>query len=267
MRYAASIYVVVAALLCVSASSQILRLEELNTEQIKALDRTKTVVIIPGGILEQHGPYLPSFSDGYQNAEVSRRLAEAVVARPGWTTVLFPMVPLGAGGANEIGGKQVFPGTFAVRTDTLRAIFMDVATELGEQGFRWIFVVHGHGAPKHNAALDQAADYFHDTYRGTMVNLQGLASFGECFGTGKELLSAEQRREDGFTVHAGGEEHSAVMYLRPDLVSPEIMQARPVTAGSPADLRRLAAADDWTGYFGSPRLASAALGCPSRRGM
>jgi hypothetical protein len=54
MRYAASTYVVVAALLCVSASSQILRLEELNTEQIKALDRTKTVVIIPGGILEQH---------------------------------------------------------------------------------------------------------------------------------------------------------------------------------------------------------------------
>ena len=35
----------------------------MNTEQIKGLDREKTVVILPDGILEEHGPYLPSFSD------------------------------------------------------------------------------------------------------------------------------------------------------------------------------------------------------------
>ena len=248
------------ALIPTGATAQILELAELNTRQITSLDRAKTVVIIPGGILEEHGPYLPSFTDGYHNVGLARRLAEAVVARPGWTAVMFPVIPLGAGGANEIGGRNVFPGTYAVRTDTLRAIFMDLATELGEQGFRWIFLLHGHGAPKHMAALHQAAEYFNDTYVGAMVNLLGLQSFGACFDAGNDFLTAEQQREDGFSVHAGAEEHSLILYLRADLVPAAIRNATPVTATSFADLGRLAAAADWPGYFGSPRLASAARG-------
>ncbi|MGH7714042.1 MAG: hypothetical protein ACREOG_22370, partial [Gemmatimonadaceae bacterium] len=47
------------------AVAQLYRLAEMNTEQIRALDRARTVIIMPGGILEQHGPYLPSYSDGY----------------------------------------------------------------------------------------------------------------------------------------------------------------------------------------------------------
>ena len=40
-------------------AAQILRIGEMNTQQIQALDLPKTVVLIPGGILEEHGPYLP----------------------------------------------------------------------------------------------------------------------------------------------------------------------------------------------------------------
>jgi creatinine amidohydrolase/Fe(II)-dependent formamide hydrolase-like protein len=42
-----------------SANAQIHRLEELSTDRIAALDRSHTVVLMPGGILEEHGPYLP----------------------------------------------------------------------------------------------------------------------------------------------------------------------------------------------------------------
>jgi creatinine amidohydrolase/Fe(II)-dependent formamide hydrolase-like protein len=42
------------------------RVAELNTEQIRALDRARTAVILPGGILEEHGPYLPSYTDHSQ---------------------------------------------------------------------------------------------------------------------------------------------------------------------------------------------------------
>jgi len=44
----------------ISVPAQVLQLAELNTEQIRTLDKEKTIVLIPGGILEQHGPYLPS---------------------------------------------------------------------------------------------------------------------------------------------------------------------------------------------------------------
>jgi hypothetical protein len=64
-----------------SVPAQVLQLAELNTEQIRALDKENTIVLIPGGILEQHGPYLPSYTDGYRNEWATRELAQAIAAR------------------------------------------------------------------------------------------------------------------------------------------------------------------------------------------
>src|SRR5678815_4921699 len=117
--------------LAVSSDAQIYRVAQMNTEQIRGLDKEKTVVILTGGILEEHGPHLPSFTDGYSNEWLAQKLAEAIVERKGMSVLVFPTVPLGNGGANEIGGKPVFPGSYGVRTTTLRAVFMDTATVLG----------------------------------------------------------------------------------------------------------------------------------------
>jgi hypothetical protein len=165
-------------LVCGMTNAQICRVAQMNTEQIRALDKQKTVVILTGGIIEEHGPHLPSFTDGYSNEWLAQKLAEEIVRRPGMSVLLFPTIPIGHGGANEIGAKYVFPGTYSVRRTTLRAVFMDLATELGEQGFKWIFIFHGHGAPFHNLMLDEACDYFRDTYRGRMVHVRGLEPTG-----------------------------------------------------------------------------------------
>jgi creatinine amidohydrolase/Fe(II)-dependent formamide hydrolase-like protein len=101
--------------LAATSSAQVLRVAELNTEQIRGLDRQRTAIILPGGILEHHGPYLPSYSDGYYNERLARDLAEAVAGRPGWTAVVFPTIPLGSCGANEIGGKYAFHGSYTIR--------------------------------------------------------------------------------------------------------------------------------------------------------
>jgi creatinine amidohydrolase/Fe(II)-dependent formamide hydrolase-like protein len=241
-----------------SVAAQVYRVAEMNTTQIRGLARDKTVVLLPGGILEEHGPYLPSFTDGYINESITENLAKAIAARPGWSALVFPMIPLGTGGANEIGGKYVFPGTYAIRTDTLRAIFMDLADQLGQQGFQWVFVIHGHGAPNHNRVLKQACDYFRDTYGGHMVNLNGLTSALPASQSGLRLSTQEQA-EDGFTVHAGARETSALLTVRPDLVDPAVKTAPPQTARNWADLVRLASSPSWPGYFGSPRLARAEL--------
>ena len=116
----------VAALVASSASAQVIRVGELNTRQIRALDRDKTVVFLQGGMLEEHGPYLPAFTDGILSDRLTRELAQGVVAqKPGWTALVFPLVSVGASGSNEIGKQFVFPGTYAVRPSTLRAMFMD----------------------------------------------------------------------------------------------------------------------------------------------
>lgn len=252
--------IAVGALQPMTAKGQVYRVVEMNTNQIQSLDRQKTVVILPGGVLEQHGPYMPSFTDGYLNERLGRDLADAIVARPGWSVLLFPTVPLGTGGANEIGAKNVFAGSYGVRAVTLRTVFMDLATQLGDQGFRWVFVVHGHGSPLHNQALDQAGDYFRDTFDGRMVNLDGLEPQPSADLPPFPIVTEEEQEENGLDIHAGMSELSRMLYVRPDLVDPTYKNARPFAARSMESLVQLATGDSWLGYFGSPRLATASRG-------
>lgn len=265
----------IAALLllaCGAANAQIYRVAQMNTEQIRALDRQKTVVILTGGILEQHGPHLPSFTDGYSNEWLTQKLAESIVERPGMSVLLFPTIPLGHEGANEIGAKHVFPGTYSIRRTTLRAIFMDLATELGEQGFKWIFIFHGHGAPYHNLMLDQACDYFRDTYGGRMVHIRGLEPTAEQLAKLNlpaaptlNLAQAEGREVGNLDEHAGFDETSRLLFLRPELVSPVYKQLPPLTTNDPVEFFKVARAGGWPGYLSSPRLANATYGARSQK--
>jgi creatinine amidohydrolase len=263
MRIYLRIYLFAACITCAAttASAQVVRVVDMNTAQIRALDRAKTVVLLTGGMLEEHGPYLPAFTDGILSERLTQELAQAVVAqKPGWTALVFPQIPFGASGSNELGGHFVFPGTYVVRPTTLRAVFMDLAAELGDQGFRWIMVVHVHGAPLHIRAIDQASDFFHDVYGGRMVNLWGLVPVLGGWGRALESLSDAEKKEEGVSLHGGMDEHSLMLYLRPELVAPGYTQAPVVTGQTLQQSFDVAKAADWPGYLGSPRLASAALG-------
>ncbi len=229
---------------------------QLNTRQIDALDRGKTVIIIPGAILGEHGPYLPSGSDGIFNNRMARDLAESIATRRGWSAILLPTIPLGTGPANEIGGKYSFPGSISIRPETLRSIFMDIADQLGNQRFRWVFVVHGHGDPAHNRMLDQAGDYFHDTYGGQMINV-----FGHLWAMDlTDFRTANERRRDGLPEHATMIETSVILALAPGTVASDVRSAKPNPGASIQELERISSAPDWPGYFGNPSAASESLG-------
>jgi creatinine amidohydrolase/Fe(II)-dependent formamide hydrolase-like protein len=140
---------------------------------------------------------------------------------------------------------------------TLRAIYMDLANEFGDQGFRWIFLVHSHGAPNNHKALNQASDYFHDVYGGTMVHLFGLKQVFLSCESKKKVLSAEPLAEEGLSVHAGADEQSQLLFLRPEFVSAGYRSAPSLTGANFAHLVRIAKAEGWPGNFGAPRLTTA----------
>lgn len=253
----------IVTLLCTAeaAGAQIRNVGELNTRQIRALDRARTVVILPGGMLEEHGPYLPAFTDGILSERLTSHIAKAVAAsKPGWTVLVFPPISAGASGSNEIGGHFTFPGTFAIRPSTLRAVYMDLASELGDQGFRWIMVVHVHGSPLHIGAIDDAGDFFHDTYGGRMVNLWGLLPVLGGWGNAMSGMTAEQKRDDGVSLHGGADEHSMMLYLAPQLVAPGFRNAPSVTGANMQASFAAAKQPNWPGYIGAPKHASVALG-------
>ena len=261
MQYRVGVLLTCAFLLGRSLPAQVRQVGDLNTRQILALDRAHTVVILQGGMLEEHGPYLPAFTDGILSARLTTELADGIVRqRPGWTVLVFPPVSFGSSGSNEIGHQYSFPGTYAVRPSTLRAAFVDLASELGDQGFRWILVVHVHGSPLHIGALDDAGDFFHDTYGGTMVNLWGLLPVLGGWGGAMSVMTPAEKAADGLSLHAGMDEHSLMLYLRPDLVAPDYKNATSVAGANYAEAFAVAQQPGWPGYLGAPQLATAAFG-------
>ena len=237
--------------------AEILTVSEMSVRDLERLDRDATVVIIPGGIFEEHGPYLPSFTDGYFNQWLADRTAEAILAERGGTVLKFPMIPLGVGSPEDFGGLAPFSGSYTIRPETLRAVYMELASALGRDGFRTIFVFNSHGSPSHNWALLEAADYFNDQYDGTMVVLTSLV-----YETPNrpQPLSQAELAESGADVHAGANETSRMLFLHPNLVHDDFENAMPFTADSIDALTQVAATPGWPGYFGSPRLANAAAG-------
>jgi len=253
-------------LLCapsVAVAQGVVRWLDLTSEQVLRLDRAHTVVLIPAGIVEEHGPFLPNGAELMHNDRLARDLATAIVARPAWTGVLAPTIPLGSGAFDRRSGRSGFGGTLSVRAATVQAVFSDLAENLGQQGFRRIFVINGHADANHDRALDRAGDVFSSSYRGFMVHLLGRRG---CHVDGLEpppitMLSASAMTADADSPHGGATETARFWWVRPDLVdSAAIRIAADFPAKGSSEWVRTAARPGWRGYVGAPRFATLELG-------
>jgi creatinine amidohydrolase/Fe(II)-dependent formamide hydrolase-like protein len=254
------------AALCTATAAtaqHIVHWTDMTSAQLAALDRARTVVIIPAGILEQHGPLLPIGGEVFYNERFASDLATNITARPGWTVVMVPTVPLGNGAFDRRAGRAGVSGTLSVRASTIQAVFTDFADNLGAQGFRNIFVINAHTDANHDRALDLAGDFFAASYRGFMVHLLGRRG---CQADGLEpppitMFSATAMTADADSPHAGALETSRLWYLRPDLVDSVALRRAPdLPAKGAAEWARAAQRTDWPGYVGSPRSATLELG-------
>jgi creatinine amidohydrolase len=249
-----------------SARSKIYKLEELNWTQIDSLKRERTLVLLPVGMLEEHGPHLPVGADTfgvlYEASGVSRGVSQAL---SDWNIVMMPPINYGHAGANVIGDVLVHPGTYGIRQSTLRSLVADVGGQLAQNGFKWIFVLNGHSAPPHSIAINEACDFISETFHVTMLHLSGLFKGDAAIKARGEKMkarhfSAAEISSFGMDVHAGVDETSQLLATHPDLVASSY-KTLPQRAGSTHDeLRKIATARDWQGYLSSPSKGSAVYG-------
>lgn len=249
-----------------AGTGKILSMTESTWTDIDGLPRDRTLFLLVLGMLEEHGPHLPvgadTFGVEYEARHVAGRLAQAL---PEWTVVMMPTVHYGSSGANQIGGVAVHPGTYGVRQSTLRSLIADVGAQVAQNRFRWIFVMSGHGAPTHHAAVNEASDFVSEAFKATMLNVSGLFTADEDIQSKGQVLaakyfSAADLSSFGRDVHAGVGETSAVLAVRPDLVRPSYRTLPSVRAETLQESRDLAMRPDWPGYFSSPSRASADYG-------
>jgi creatinine amidohydrolase len=250
----------------VPSSSKVYRLEELRWPQIDALDRDRTLVILPVGMLEVHGPHLPIGTDALGlSYEVDRVSTGVSAALPDWNVVVMPMVSYGAGGANELGGQLVHAGTYGVRQSTLRSVVADLGGQVAKNGFKWIFVLNGHGAPTHNIAINEAADFVSETFRTRMLHVTALLRADPAIQergrtVNARFFSADQLASFGLDLHGGVSETSGMLAIRPDLVDSTYTNLPRQVGQSLEEVRAIAGAPKWQGYLSDPARASAAHG-------
>lgn len=230
-------------------AGRILKLEELSSTAFSDLDRSKTAIFLPISPMEGHGPHLPLGLDFF-NAEYFAEMAAAaaVEKKPEFDAVICRGIPLGTQIYNQ-------PGSLRTDNGTIYKIARDIGESLAGWGFRFIFIVSGHGSPKDIVALESAAKKVSGKFKIEMHNLSGAmaARFlgGEFIerisaGLSKPLDDSEKKllKKD---IHGGWWETSMMLLLKPDLVDP-VFTTLPDTAGNGNPKPK---------YFGSPSKASA----------
>lgn len=228
--------------------------EQLTSPEIAALDRERTVVILPIGSVEQHGNHMPLGTDSM--------LAEAVAgaaARDCNDVVVLPCPAYGFSAHH-----MRFPGSVTLRAETLMAVCEDIVGSVVQHGFRRILVVNGHGG--NGGIIDVLASILGHRHYG-----QARIACLTYFTLAREEIARLRRSEAGGMGHACEFETSLLLHLRPELVH---MERAAVTYPNPGsdylttDLIGAQAVRVYhdfsdlspTGSLGDPMLASAEAG-------
>jgi creatinine amidohydrolase len=169
----------------------VMRLAELTSPQLAAL--RGPVALWPVGAIEPHGPHAPLGTDTL----ISVGMCERAAARLR-DAVVLPALPFGV---TRYGAA--FAGAIGISEQTLRAIVLDVAKAVADNGFRRLVIVNNHFEPEQVATLRGAAEEAGALYL-DLVRRRNA-----------ERLTDEFRRG---SCHAGRYETSLVLAEAPELV-------------------------------------------------
>mgnify|MGYP006373903031 FL=1 len=182
---------------------------------------SESILVLPTGAIEHHGPHLPLATDLVMAEVLAERIVDAAVAA-GHDAWLLPAL-----GATKSDEHAWAPGTLWLSAETFAAVITDLGRAIATTRARTVLFYNGHGgniAPL-NIALRELRRQF------------GLRTFLD----GVRVPAGPD--EQGFGIHGGHGETSLLMHLRPDLVHRSAFE-RAVPEGI-ADFERI-------GFAGSP---------------
>lgn len=180
-------------------------LTEMTIDDVRAFDAQ--VVVLPIGSTEPHGPHLPYGTDTFQVEAVGRQ-AVIHANEQGARVLMYPTLPI----SNNV-NFQAFPFACRVSVRTFMLTILDIIEALEQDGIRKVVLLNGHGG---NTDTLQATVREHVGSRrpgqGAFVCLAHNASFTP--------TNVRNMIEHG-SCHAGEDETSRMLYLRPELVKKE----------------------------------------------
>ncbi len=176
-------------------------LPAFTLDQIKALPgKEQSIVIVPTGAIEQHGPHLPVGVD----AMMGQVWLNYTLPKLAKSAKVYVSPPITVGKSNEHTG---FPGTLIISRKTLRRQLRAVAVQQKDFGFKTLAVLNTHGG---NTAVIR---YTLREIQDEMDMTTGMLGFEYDWGM------SDQESTYGF--HAGEAESSWMYAALPELCKPE----------------------------------------------
>ena len=229
------------------------RWADLPGPELAARLTSESILVLPTGAIEHHGPHLPLSTDLVMAEMLAERIVDAAAAA-GHDVWLLPAL-----GATKSDEHSWAPGTLWLSASTFASVISDLGRSIATTKARTVLFYNGHGgniAPL-NVALRELRRQF------------GLRTFLD----GVRVPAGPD--EQGFGIHGGHGETSLLMHLRPELVHPSAFERavpeqiadfdRIGFAGSPVQFGWLS--DDFAnadstmlGVVGDPTTASAEIG-------
>lgn len=224
------------------------RWEHFKSPDFSRVDVSSTVVILPIGSTEQHGPHLPVEVDSLLVTEVAHRAA--ALAPPHAPALVLPTLWVSLAEHH-----MAYAGSLTLDFETLLAFVRCVVRSLQRQKFCRILLLNGHGG--NMAALTLVVDTLSAEFELPLATATYWNVAAQEFAA---ILEGQPN-----LLHACEAETSMVMFLRPDLVD---AQAACAVAAAPTGFLQEGGVHRWrdmshwsrSGVVGTPRLASAEKG-------
>ena len=227
-------------------------LGDLSAVQLSAELSKDSIIVLPLGAIEQHGPHLPLNTDFVVADAVSRAAVDKFGAETNaW---LLPTLPFTK--SNE---HAWAPGTIWLSATTMLSVLDDIGRCIASTNAKKLVFLNGHGG---NSALLN------------VVNRELRLSYGLQTFTAHPSMPPDQggasaASELGMGIHGGTDETSVMLHLRPDLVDmskavrrvPEKMSTnKHVRFGGSVSFGWLSNDFFVEGHIGDPTHATAELG-------
>jgi len=250
---------------------------DMTWVEVEEAAKNGSIMLVPIGVIEQHGTHLPLATDTYGSYLISV-LTKAELEKRGIETVIAPPYYFGMTLATSM-----FPGTVHINREPMVAVLTEALVSYSQSGFNKQFIFSHHGDPQHNDAVFQAimnaqeqgveAVYVLAGFGIDVIQSVYTSVFGKPFPlspsaliiaeTSDETKEAQKRlTKSKMIVHAGERETSMVMRWFPDLLKEkEKIKTYPPVTPSFDEFSQSVTRGGWRelsplGYVGEPHVST-----------
>ena len=226
--------------------------EDLKGPEVPYVLSESSIILLPVGAIEQHGPHLPMSVDRV----IAEETAKAIVERCGNDLDVWLLPTVAVSKSNE---HDWSTGTISLRYETLMSVLDDIGRSLSKTPAKKLVLLNGHGGNTtllNTALRELRLNYSLETF---LIHPALPPAYG----------GSSTEDELGMGIHGGRDETSVFMYLRPDLVDltkaerriPEKLDRnKHVKFGGSVSFGWLSNDFHEDGYIGDPTGASIELG-------